>query len=343
MELTQRAGTGRPFGRISKTSAALVLAGSFLLVDSVYGNLNVLSGALICGPAIKDAGERESYRLQPEDVVRIKVFNQQQIDAEIPVGVDGMISAPFVGGLKVEGKTLDEVQKDLLQMYKTQLKLRDPIVSVTIVAYRRLKASVSGMVQRSGDVAIRPGDTIMTLFAAGGEVVDQSDLRRATLRRRGSKELIPIDLYALHAQGDNSQNYEVKDGDNLDIPREERNRILVLGAIKQPGMYPYRETMRLSDAIGVAGGEIRYLSRFSKVFILREIIGQPGEYKRIDADYVKFVKGNDFKQNVKLMPGDFIYVPETNTPDANQLQSYVNSAFILNTFGGFFGLRLFGN
>lgn len=282
----------------------------------------------------------EAYKLKPEDVLRVQVYNQIQIASDVPVGIDGMISAPFVGDLKVEGKTIADVQKELTNLYKKVLKLRDPIVSVTIVQYRKLKASISGMVQRSQDVIFRPGDTIMTLFAAGGEVVDQSDLRRSTLRRRGSKELIPVDLYALHAQGDNSQNYELQDGDVLDVPREERNRILVLGAIRQPGLYPYRETMRLSDAIGIAGGEIRYLSRFSKTFILREIIGQPGEYTRIEANYVKFVKGGDASQNVKLMPGDFIYIPETNTPDPNQLQSLVNTAFVIQQFSSFFGIRL---
>lgn len=326
-------------GRHLVRSRAGLIAAALLLTPTL--SISGWGGMQSPAAASQSSTEKEAYRLQPEDVLRIQVFNQQQISAEVPVGVDGMIAAPFVGEIKVEGKTLTEVQKELTVLYNKKARLRDPIVSVTIVMYRKLKASVSGMVQRPQELIFRPGDTIMNLFAAGGEVVDQSDLRRATLRRRGTKELIPIDLYAMHAQGDNSQNYELKDGDVLDVPREERNRILVLGAIRNPGLYPYRETMRLGDAIGIAGGEIRYLSRFSKVFILREIVGQPGEYIRIDADYVKFVKGNDFKQNVKLMPGDFIYIPETNTPDPNALQSYVNSAFIINTFGSFFGLRLF--
>ena len=140
--------------------------------------------------------------------------------------------------------------------------------------------------------------------------------------------------------GDNSQNFELRDGDILDIPKEQKNRILVLGAIRSPGLYPYRETMRLQDAVGIAGGEIRYLSRFSKVFILRELPGRPGEYLRINCDFVKYIKGGDFAQNVRLMPGDLVYIPETNTPDFTQLSGIANSVFVLNSLTSAFGIRL---
>jgi hypothetical protein len=43
------------------------------------------------------------------------------------------------------------------------------------------------------------------------------------------------------------------------------------------------------------------------------------------------------------MPGDMVYVPETNTPDFNQISALANVAFVLDRFGsGLFGLRLFG-
>jgi polysaccharide biosynthesis/export protein len=276
-----------------------------------------------------------------EDVLRIQVFNQQQIGADIPVGVDGYIGAPFVGNLKVEGKTVSEVESMLYTLYVSKLKLRDPIISVSIISYRRLKANVTGMLQKSTEFFFRPGDTVMTLYSAsGGEIPDQTDLRKATLRRQGSKELVPIDLYAMTVLGDNSQNFELQDGDILDVPREQKNRIVVMGAIKAPGLYPYRESYRLQDAIAIAGGEIRYLSKLSKCIIRRELPGRPGEYLLINADFVKYIKGNDFAQNVKLMPGDMVYISETNNPDPNQLQSFANAGFLLNTFTSFFGIRL---
>ena len=281
------------------------------------------------------------YTLKPEDVIRIQVFNQQQIAADVPVGEDGNIAAPFVGVLYVEGKTIAEVEKALFDLYKKKLLLRDPIVSVTITQYRRLKASINGQVNRPGEVIFRPGDTIMNLLSAGGGYVsDRSDARRSTLRRKGSRELIPIDLYALTVFGDNSQNYELQDGDILDIPEEQRNRIMVLGQVRNPGLFPYRETMRLMDALTISGGEVPYRARTSKAYVMRELPGRPGEYVRINADLVSFLVKGDSVQNVKLLPGDLVYIPATNTPDFQQVNAIVNTLFIFNSLSNLFGFRL---
>jgi polysaccharide export outer membrane protein len=281
------------------------------------------------------------YTLKPEDVLRIQVFNQQQIAADVPVGDDGNIAAPFVGVLFVEGKTVTEVEKMLFDLYKKKLLLRDPIVSVTITQYRRLRASINGQVIRPGEIAFRQGDTIMNLLSAGGGYIsERADARRATLRRKGSRELIPIDLYALTVFGDNSQNYELLDGDVLDIPEEQRNRIMVLGQVRNPGLFPYRETMRLMDALSVSGGEVPYRARTSQAYVMRELPGRPGEYVRINADLVKFLNKGDSVQNVKLLPGDLVYIPATNTPDFQQVNQLVNTLFIFNSLGNIFGFGL---
>jgi polysaccharide export outer membrane protein len=302
-----------------------------------------LSLLLTVAAALAQTADPGRYRLRPEDIIRIQVFNQQQILADVPVGRNGYVSAPFVGSILAEGKTTNELEDELAALYKAKLKLREPIVSVTILKFRTVTATVGGFVTKPGTFEIRPGDRLLSLLNQGGGVIpDRADLRRATLRRANSPEVIPVDLYAMLILGDTSQNYEVEDGDELTIPEERRNRILVQGAVAQPGAYPYREPMTLMDAVSLAGGEVRYRSRFSRVLIIRERLGQPGQYTRIVADYVRFVKKGDQAQNVLLQPGDFVYVPETNTPDFNQISALANVAFIANQFGSsLFGFRIF--
>ena len=314
------------------------------IMNSMLRKLVVLVGAsmvLATASFAQNSSTAKPYTLKPEDVIRIQVFNQQQIGADVPVGEDGNIAAPFVGVLYVEGKTISEVEAELFKLYKKKLLLRDPIVSVTVTQYRRLKASINGQVNRSGEIIFRPGDTIMNLLSAGGGYVsDRADARRATLRRKNSRELIPVDLFALTVFGDNSQNYELQDGDVLDIPEEQRNRIMILGQVRSPGLYPYRETMKLMDALSVSGGEIPYRARTSKAYIMRELPGRPGEYVRINADLVRFLAKGDFAQNVKLLPGDLVYIPATNTPDFQQVNSIVNTIFVFNSLGNLFGFKL---
>lgn len=283
--------------------------------------------------------QEPTYRLQPEDILTIQVYNEVQVNAQIPVGRDGNISAPFVGTVYVQGKTTSEVEAELKRLYIEKLKLRNPIVSVTIFRYRPVKASVLGMVNRPGVYDMRPGDTVLTLLSyAGGTILEsqsgssRANLKRVTLRRAGTNELIPIDLNSMLRKGDLSQNYKVDDGDELTVPEDTRNRIVVLGAVQRPGTFPYSEPMTVMDSIGLAGGQVRYVSKFSEIIVIREKAGLPGSFLRIRSDIVKFVKQGDTAQNFQLEPGDIVYIPETKTPDWDRLANIVNSLFFLDRF-----------
>jgi polysaccharide biosynthesis/export protein len=283
-----------------------------------------------------------AYRLQPDDVIRIQVFNQQQLSADVPIGHDGAFSAPFVGIVEAAGKTTIEIERELEDLYQKRLKLREPIVSVSVLRYRPLRASVGGYVNRPGTYEMRHGDTIVTLLTQGGGAVpERADLRRTMLRRRDTVELIPIDLQAMLLRGDMSQNYTLQDGDELIVPEETRNRITIMGMVQRPGFYPYREPMFLNEAIAMAGGDVPTRSRMSRITILRERPGQPGEYVRIQSNFVRFYHQNDQLQNVELRPGDMVYVPETDTPDFARISQIANTAFILDRAGSIFGLRIF--
>ncbi len=286
------------------------------------------------------SAQSPAYRIQVDDVVRIQVYDEEQVNASVPVDPEGNIKAPFVGTVKAAGKTVDELEKELVDLYIRELRLKEPLVSVTIERFRPVRASVGGMVARPAIYDMRPGDTLLTLLNMGGGPLTDTiaDLRRATLRRKGSQELIPIDLFALINRGDMSQNYVIQDGDELTVPRTDRNVIVVSGQVRQPGLYPYRDPMRLADAISLAGGEIPFKSKFSKIVVIREDPGRPGEYVRIQADLVKFLRKGDGTQNVLLEPGDTVVVPDSGNIDFNQINAIANVFFILDRFG----LSIFG-
>jgi polysaccharide export outer membrane protein len=288
------------------------------------------------------SAQNATYRIQPEDVLRLQVYNQADLNALMPVGPDGNISPPFVGTVRAEGKTTGELEAELTEAYKAKLGIKDPIVSISIEAYRRIRATVTGQVPTPGTFEMRPGDTVITLFTRGGGQMrdNSSDLRRATLRRKGSMEVIPVDLYAMLVHADMSQNYEVQDGDELVIPEEQNNRIVILGRVPQPGPYPWKESMTLMDAIAMGRGEIEFRSKLSQVKVFRQVPGRPGEWMRIEANLVRFMNNGDSSQNIKLKPGDIIEVPDSGNVNFSQINSIANILFILDRFG--FGLTPFG-
>lgn len=284
-----------------------------------------------------------TYRLKPEDILTIQVYNEQQINTQVPIGRDGNISAPFVGTVRAEGKTTAELEAELKVLYARELKLRDPKVSITIFRYRAVRASVVGAVNRSGTYELRPGDTVVSLLGAGaGPLLDRANLKRATLRRYGSQELIPIDLDTL-LKGDTSQNYVIEDGDELIVPEDTENRIMVQGAVNAPGQFIYRQGMRLADAISLARGEVVGRTKFSEVYVIRERPGMPGYYTRIKCNYVNYIRKGDGSQNVALQAGDTIFVSFTKNPSFAEIGTTLNTFFIFDQLSrnGLLGFRPF--
>jgi protein involved in polysaccharide export with SLBB domain len=285
-----------------------------------------------------------AYRLQPEDVIRISVYNETQITgALIPVGPDGNITAPYVGNIRAEGKTTAELEQELAELYERKLRLRNPIVSVSIERYREMRITILGAVGRPGTFPFRPGDTLLTGIGIGGGALEgRADLKRAMFRRGQSREFIPIDLDAMLFRGDTSQNFVLRDGDELIVPENRKNRVIVLGSVPRPGVVPYTDGMRLSDAIALSGFEIPRQTKFSGTFVLREKLGSAEGYTYIKTDFVKFMKKRDASQNILLEGGDIVWVPNTGAPNISEMSQLLNAAFFADRVlfrDGIFGFR----
>lgn len=274
----------------------------------------------------------EPYRLREDDVIHVQIYNENAVNTDATIGKDGFLSLPYLDPMYVDGMTLPELQKELTDAYSKRLRLRDPKVSVTLVKFRLYKVSATGFVRGPGIFDLRPGDTILTLLSrAGGPDWERADLRRATFRRKGSDELIPIDLYAMLNRADTSQNYTVEDGDILNIP-ESNNKVTVIGQVPRPGPISYKEPLTVQDALAQAGGEIPTRSWLSRTLVIRERPGMPGTYDRIQVDIVRFIKKQDDAQNILLQPGDIVYVPETKTPDLDRISRLLGSFLFFRDF-----------
>lgn len=286
---------------------------------------------IITGSALAQAVSAEPYRLRPEDVIAIRVFGEEDMNVDAPINLDGTISVPLLGFINAAGKTTAELERHITQELKTAQFFVDPKVSVNIIRFRELRASVTGAANRPGEFIFKPGDRVLSLISqAQGYGFNRADLRKSVLIRKGSMEQIPLDLHAMLIRNDMSQNYELRDGDIINIPETRLNRVGVIGWAQRPGQFDWFEGMTLADAISQAGGEVPYRSRMSQIQIQRVTPGREYEYQRFKVDFTKFTSNNDFSQNVALMPGDVIFIPATNGIDINQMSQYANVAFTIS-------------
>lgn len=282
-------------------------------------------------PSAKTAGPSDDYLIQSEDVLRMSVLGESELSTEQVVDPKGCITVPLVGSIHAEGLT----RKDLVDKISAGLAkyLVEPKVELTLAQFRHPKIYVLGMVNRPGMVEFRAGDRVMEAIAQSGSFRDDAYLDGATLTHAGSTDQVKVDLHKLFFKSDMSQNLTLQDGDTIYVPEDTTNRYFVLGEVNHPGKFQLKDNVTVVDAITSAGGVTTRASS-KTAYIIR---GDPKKPQRIPFNVNKFLKSADMSQNMALLPGDVIYVPETNKPDwskmAGILSVIVNTSYLARFWG----------
>ncbi len=280
-------------------------------------------------PATLDASE--NYQIQSEDVLRISVIGEPELTTEQAVDPKGYVNIPLMGVLHVQGLT----RQELIDQISLSLSkyLVEPKIQVSLTQFRRPKVYVLGMVYRPGVVEFRQGDTVMEAIAQSGSFQQEAFLEGATLTHKGSDNQIALNLYKLFIQNDLSQNLALQDGDTIYVPENVTNKFFVLGEVMRPGKFTLKDKMSIIDAISAASG-VTPRANQNTAYIIR---GDPKKPERIKVDIGKFLKTADMSQNVLLMAGDVVYIPETNKPDWSKisgvLSAIVNTSYLARIWG----------
>src|SRR5688572_21656726 len=68
-------------------------------------------------PSVSDVAPIAStYRLCPNDVLRVKVFQEDDLTTEIRLGKDGSATFPLLGVINLGGKTVDEAAANIREL-----------------------------------------------------------------------------------------------------------------------------------------------------------------------------------------------------------------------------------
>jgi polysaccharide biosynthesis/export protein len=90
------------------------------------------------------------------------------------------------------------------------------------------------------------------------------------------------------------------------VTKIESKKIYLSGAVKKEGPIPYTYRMSVMQALNEAGGLSDYAKR-KKIYILRN---EGGKEYRLPFDYQEVIKGEKLEQNIELLPGDVVVVPQ---------------------------------
>lgn len=234
--------------------------------------------------------EAYQYKVGVGDVLNVTVWDHPELttpagsyrsaaDSGNQVHADGTIFYPYVGTVRVVGLTVDQIREKLTSQLAGYIM--DPQVEVTVVSYQSKKAYITGEVKTPGQQFISniPLTLLDAVNKAGG-LSDNADWNNVTITRKGRDEVVSLE--ALIQRGDLSQNRLLNDGDIVHIPRNDTQKVFVIGEVNQPQFLTIgRNGMTLMEAISASGGIDKLAADATGIFVIR---GQRGEKEFVTTD-----------------------------------------------------------
>jgi len=239
------------------------------------------------------------YVISSGDVLSISVWGSPDFNIETPVRPDGKITLPAVGDVEAAGLNTVQLKEKLIEAIGKFVK--KPIVTITVTEMTNNKVYISGGGISTGVITLTGNMTLFRLLCQLGDL-RETDLVSAYLSRDGKK--LVKNFYPLFMKGDLSQDVLLKANDIIHIPTNELNKIYVVGSVKSPQVITYHYGMRVLDVILTAGGFDEYAKQ-SNVVILRQ------DGKKYQVNIEKLLSGKDIKQNIAVIPGDYVIVKES--------------------------------
>jgi protein involved in polysaccharide export with SLBB domain len=168
-----------------------------------------------------------TYRLGPEDIVSVEVFNQDRYSRKgITVPPSGRISLSLIpGGVFVNGKTVDEVAEIIKKRYDEYII--DPQVTVSLDKASSYRYSVVGDVGQPGIRLMNHRMTVTEALAEAGGVLSTGDRSKVVVLRRqatGILAQIPVNVSAIYKGKAPDATYLVP-GDQIVVPGNKLKKV----------------------------------------------------------------------------------------------------------------------
>lgn len=250
----------------------------------------------------------KAYTLGPGDKLELEIMGETGTRTDTFVTPDSKVYFDLLPGIDVAGKTTQQLQTELeagLTKYYKQ-----PQVAVTLREAVSQRVWVLGRLNAPGIYPIKqPMRVLDAVSQAGGLFTSRftgtteelADLKHSFMIRGG--RTLPVDFEKLIREGDMSQNIYLEPDDYLYLPSSLTNEVYVLGAVTEPRPIGFMSDMNLMAALGrglglTPGADLTHVS------IIRGSLTDP---KIATVNALEIMNGK--ATNVRLEPGDIVYVP----------------------------------
>lgn len=225
------------------------------------------------------------------------------------VSPEGSLIVPSVGEIQVNGLTLSETKKKVIEKVKKRYISAE--ISLTLVSPRRFYVTVTGVGQGTypTSTVLRVSAIIAFIFSDSASLMKSGtspgeksrfSLRNITIKRKSSESL-RIDLHKYYATHEDRYNPYLVEGDVINIPKYDIDGVFlsVYGAVQFPGLFEYVEGDDLETAMQLVRGPTTS-ANMDSILISR----LDPDSKRMNNIFVKY----DDNKHMKLQINDRVVV-----------------------------------
>lgn len=182
-------------------------------------SVRVPSAASGAGAFTEVAAPPANYILCANDLVQVKVFQEDDMNWTVRVNKDGNIVLPLVGSINATKKTPDELGAAVRDRLHDGW-LVHPQVSVAVLEFSKRRFTILGQVEKAGQIDFPDNATVNLLQAIGmaGGFTRNADPGRVYIKRQvGAKQaVLKIDARRM-ARDPAAAPFEILPGDTITV------------------------------------------------------------------------------------------------------------------------------
>jgi polysaccharide export outer membrane protein len=168
-----------------------------------------------------EAPGKLDYVLQPSDLIRIQVFQEEDLNREVRISQENSVNLPLIGNVDLTGKTARQAEELIRDLYERDF-LVHPQVNLIVLEYVPRNVFVLGSVGTPGVVLFprEQGLTLLDAISRAGSFNRLADKKHVTLKRTnadGKSETFTINAEDL-AKGDTTETWPLLPNDVITVP-----------------------------------------------------------------------------------------------------------------------------
>lgn len=245
-----------------------------------------------------------SYKVGPQDVLQITVYDETGMTNKYRVDSDGTINFPLLNRVAVAGLTPTEIENKLKEELISKDLFKTPQINVDVLEFRSRRVWVIGAVKQPNEYRLVGDMNLIAALAQAGGPAENASNEVHIMRPKPGQPQAPVSLDKSQDAaitvvsmkellgGDAGMNVSLQDGDTIYLPAAER--FYVSGYVQKVGPYVHERGLTVQQALVLAGG-----------------VTELGSDKRVSIERMEGTKKKVLK-NVKptelVLPGDTIKV-----------------------------------